>query len=142
MISTSGRYWSVGITVTWVPFAERINDEPFSGWHARLDFHDEGHCNNDPDSGMVSTGGRLFTRYPVRDGEVRTGLSAAIDTLIADAKKLDIDMTSSTTKRPWIFYEGDGENPEYPPPEGWSDMLAAEAKRVGFDSYHTHIPVS
>lgn len=140
MISSSGRYWSVGITVAWAPFAERIAGKIYSGWHARLDFHDDGHCDNDPDAGRVSTDGRLFTRYPVRDGEIRTGLSAAIDTLLTDAKKLGIEMVPSASKRPGLFYEGDAKSAEHPPPEGWRNLLAAEAERVGFDSYETRTP--
>lgn len=138
MISNSGRYWSTGITVTWAPFAERINGEPYDGWHAKLDYQDDGFANNDPEAGRVSTEGSLHTRYPVRNAKMRSGLSIAVDTLIADAERLGIEfIATSPDSEPWLFYRGDGEDAEHPPPDGWRDTLADEAKRIGFRSYAT-----
>jgi hypothetical protein len=138
MISKSGRYWSTGITVTWSPLAERINDEPYSGWHAKLDYSDDGFANNDPDAGQVSTEGTLYTRYPVRNAKIRSGLSVAVDALIADAERLNIEFIgTSAYPEPWLYYRGDGEDAEHPPPDGWRETLAAEAGRIGFRSYAT-----
>lgn len=138
MISKSGRYWSTGITVTWAPFAERINGEPYGGWHAKLDYSDDGFADNDPDTGRVSTEGALYTRYPVRDAKIRSGLSIAIDTLLADAKRLGIELiTVEPNSEPWLFYRGDGEDADHPPPDGWRETLTTEAERVGFRSYAT-----
>ncbi|MFD3740432.1 hypothetical protein [Streptomyces sp. NPDC058629] len=138
MISKSGRYWTTGITVTWVPFAERINDEPYAGWHAKLDYTDDGFANNDPDAGEVSTEGTLHTRYPVRSAKIRSGLSIAIDTLMADANRLGIEFIGvEPDPEPWLYYQGDGEDSENPPPEGWRETLTVEAQRVGFRSYLT-----
>jgi hypothetical protein len=138
MISTSGRYWSTGITVTYAPFAERINGEPYPGWHASLDYRDDGFTNNNPETVQVSTEGSLHTRYPVRSSKVRTGLSIAIDTLIADAERLGITFTTLPGNRgPHLYYDGDGENEAHPAPEDWRDLLAAEAERLGWSSYAT-----
>ncbi|WP_369212717.1 hypothetical protein [Streptomyces flavofungini] len=138
MISKSGRYWSTGITVTWAPLAERINDEPYGGWHAKLEYRDDGFADNDPDAGQVSTEGTLYTRYPVRNAKIRSGLSIAVDTLLADAKRLGIEFIGvGGDSEPWLFYEQDGESEEHPPPDGWRETLATEAERVGFRSYAT-----
>jgi hypothetical protein len=138
MISKSGRYWSTAITVTYAPFAERINGEPYPGWHASLDYRDDGFTDNDPETGAVSTEGSLRTRYPVRDAKIRQGLSIAIDTLIADAERLGITFTTLPGNRgPHLFYDGDGENETHPAPEGFRDILAAEADRLGWSSYTT-----
>lgn len=135
MISKSGRYWSTGITVTWAPFAERVNGEPYGGWHAKLDYSDDGFADNDPDAGQVSTEGTLCTRYPVRDAKTRSGLAVAVDNLLADAKRLGIEFNAAGFSAPFLYYKGDGENEEYPPPDDWRGMLAAEAERIGFISY-------
>jgi hypothetical protein len=138
MISKSGRYWSTGITVTWAPLAERINGEPYGGWHAKLDYSDDGFADNDPDTAQVSTEGTLHTRYPVRDAKIRSGLSIAIDTLLADARRLGVELIAvGPDSEPWLFYRGDGEDSEHPPPNGWRETLTAEAERVGLRSYST-----
>ncbi|MEW1548398.1 hypothetical protein [Streptomyces tsukubensis] len=135
MISKSGRYWSIGITVTYIPLAGHLNNEPHSGWHAKLNYRD-GIANNDPATGQIAIQGTLYTRYPVHSTKIRSGLSIALDTLIADAKRLGIEFRAATPgTEPWLFYQGDGEDADYPPPDGWRETLAAEAVRVGFRSY-------
>ncbi|MCX4405922.1 MULTISPECIES: hypothetical protein [unclassified Streptomyces] len=138
MISNSGRYWSSAITVTYSPFAERINDEPSGGWHAKLEYQDDGFADNDPDAGQVSTEGTLYTRYPVSDAKIRSGLSIALDTLLDDARRLGIEFVAvGGDTVPCLFYRGDGEDAEHPPPDGWRETLAAEAERIGFRSHAT-----
>jgi hypothetical protein len=61
MISKSGRYWSTGITVV----------KSNSRWTASLDYCDDGFADDDPDAGLISTEGKLHTRYGVRDGDTR-----------------------------------------------------------------------
>lgn len=136
MISKSGRYWSTGINVTYAPSAERINGELYPGWHACLDYQDDGFADNDPETERVSTEGKLFTRYPVRNAKIRQGLSIALDTLIADAERLGVTFTTLPGHRgPNIFYDGDGENEIHPAPEDFRDILATEADRLGWSSY-------
>lgn len=137
MISKSGRYWSTGITVTYSEFATRIDGTPYPGWAASLDYCDDGFADDDPDAGLVSTEGHLHTRYPVRDAKTRSGLSVAVDALVADAKRLGIEFNAASFQAPFLYYKGDGENEEYPPPDGWRETLAVEAARIGFISYDT-----
>lgn len=138
MISKSGRYWSTGITVTYSEFATRIDDVPYPGWAASLDYCDDGFADDDPEAGLVSTQGQLHTRYPVRDAKTRSGLSVAVDALVADAKRLGVEfITTSGTDAPFLFYRGDGESEDYPAPDGWRKTLASEAARIGFVSYDT-----
>src|ERR1051326_919684 len=123
--TTSTAYWSVGITVTY-----SYSGGGRYGWGASLEFLDDGCCSDDADAGQVSTQGKLATRYYVSDGERVSGLSAAVDALIADAQQLGIQFNN-----PGLYYDGDGEDPESPPPDGWKVLLEAEAARIGWKSY-------
>lgn len=136
MISSSGRYWSTGITLHWQENSARIEDELFSGWYASLDYRDDGFADNDSETGRISTEGTLHTRYAVLDSKTRTGLSLAIDTLLTDAERLGIDF-SHVTVGPFLYYKGDGEDPDHVPPADWRNMLAAEAERIGWPSAYT-----
>ena len=121
-------YWSVGITVTWMPRAHWSEDVSRSGWQASLDFLDDGFCDNeDTDAGLVSTQGHLQTRYFVSDGENESGLTVALDVLLTDAQRLGI-----TFKEPTLTYRGDGEDENYPPPVGWKQDIAEQAHRLGW----------
>jgi hypothetical protein len=127
MISNTGRYWSTGITVCWRDTFDRSTATPADTWAASLDFLDSGFADDDPDAGKVSTEGTLRTRYFVHDGNTVSGLSVAVDTLIADAKRLGIGFND-----PCLYYQGDGEGGDYPPPNGWREILAAESERIGW----------
>jgi hypothetical protein len=123
MISKSGRYWSTGITVHW---------SADWGWAASLDYLDDGFANDNPDSGDVSTEGTLHTRYCVRDGYNVSGLTATVDALVADAKRLGIEFQTELGG-PHLFYKGDGESGDFPPPAGWREILSTEAARLGWE---------
>lgn len=128
MISKDGanRYWATGIVVWW--------DTHNSGWHATCDYYDDGWIgDNDTDRGQVSTQGTLGTRYAARDGERMAGLSVAIATVKADAERLGIRFWGPTACPPALYYRGDGEDRDYPAPDGWCELLAAEAGRMGWD---------
>jgi hypothetical protein len=99
-------YWSSGITVTYQPSAQ--------GWLASATFYDDGFGRSDADTGEISTTGVLGSRYFVRDGHERDGLTAAIDTVKADAERLGI-----TWRDPALFVPADGDDPQQPlPPAG------------------------
>lgn len=118
-------YWATGITVRY--------DTHNRGWVATADYHDDGFVGDDnPDEGRVSTEGRLTTRYAVRDGDTVSGLSAAVDAIVADAAQLGIRFWNPTDGVPGLWYDGDGENRNYVPPEGWRDLLTTEAARIGW----------
>ncbi|WP_275558466.1 hypothetical protein [Streptomyces sp. 5-6(2022)] len=131
MISKSGCYWSTGITVAWSPRARTINGQAHPGWKASAE--------------KISTQGHLETRYfvtdtdipstPLRPGENLSGLTVAVDALITDAERLGIDFMSWSDQQPMLYYKGDGEDADYPAPEGWRDMLKAEAERIGWGTY-------
>lgn len=145
MISKSGHYWSTGITVTWSPRARTINGQAHPGWKASAAFLDDGFANDDVAAGKISTQGHLETRYFVTDtdipsthlrpGENLSGLTAAVDALITDAERLGIDFKIWSDQQPTLYYKGDGEDADYPAPEGWRDMLKVEAERIGWGTY-------
>ncbi len=124
-------YWSVGITVRWRENSGGDASGSRSGWDAWADFYDDGFCDDDADAGRVSTQGRLATRYAVSDGTTVAGLTAAIDALLVDAQKLGVEFRG-VADGPTLYYDSDGRRPEYPPPPGWRQTLAAEAKRIGW----------
>lgn len=118
---TADRYWSTGITV------HCRNGK----WGAELDFYDSSRDDN-PDTGQISTQGKLTTRYMVGGGQHVTGLRAAIDAVVAAAERLNIEYRGTTPDQPSVYYKGDGEWSDYPPPDGWQELLAAEASRIGW----------
>lgn len=128
------RYWSTGSTVEFAEHVGTSNGVPRDGWAAGLDFLDDGFNSDDPARRSISTEGTLRTRYYVSDADV-SGLSIALDVLIADAKRLGIEFSGGIGEKPSIYYPRDGEDEERPPPEGWPDLLKAEAERLGWQTY-------
>lgn len=103
-------YWSTGISI------QKIDDK----WSVSLDYKDDGWAGDEG----VSTEGHLRCRYGQLD------LSAAIDTLKADAERLGI--TFDTGIGPRIYYPGDGEWKDVEYPEGWRLIADAQAVRLGW----------
>ncbi len=115
-------YWSSGITFTYrYPSPQ--------GWLASATFYDDGFGRSDADTGEISTTGVLATRYYVRDGHERDGLTAAIDAVKADAERLGI-----TWRDPALFVPADGGDPQQPLPAGWRSLLDEQATRLGWDN--------
>ncbi|WP_372344766.1 hypothetical protein [Streptomyces sp. KL116D] len=137
MISKTGRYWSTGITVVWSERAHTINGVPHGGWGASLDFCDDGFVDSKTENGEISTQGTLRTRYFIQDDNGASGLTTAINSLIEDAGRLDIDFQSWDTEAPMLYYKGDGEDPAFEPPSGWRETLRVEAARIGWRTYET-----
>ena len=103
-------YWSTGIMIA------LIDDQ----WHVTMEFLDDGFCD------QKSTQGTLVCRYLCDD------LTESIDILKADAERLGI-----IWKDPTLYYQGDGEDEEwYPPPEGWKELIVAQARRLGWRSVY------
>lgn len=127
-------YWSTGITVRYGYAAQGRQ-----GWAARLTYLDAGFCNDDPANGVISTEGALHTRYMVAEAEGADVLTAVIDALKADAERLGIDFHGSGST-PCLYYEGDGEDPDYPPPYGWQRMLAEQSARLGWKPLYAAEP--
>lgn len=137
MISTkSGGYWAGGITV-------RYRDEGrVQAWAGSVDFFDDGLGNDNVDTRQISTEGTLRTRYFVESYSAEIALAAVIDTLIVDATRLGIRFRGTVAEKPELLYDGDSENAEFPPPEGWKHMLRMQADRIGWDSYRVDAEAS
>lgn len=131
MITHDTGYWSTGITV------KHHNGK----WAASVDFLDNGFANDDPDKGHISTEGKLHTRYFIADGEQVDGLTAAIDTVRADAERLGI-IWRSDDDVPTIYMKGDGEDPEWPAPDGWHELVNAQAERIGWTPSYRYLETS
>jgi hypothetical protein len=129
----TGRYWATAIIVKWHEHAGSSGGEPFSGWSGSVDFLDDGFCDDNADAARVSTEGTLRTRYAVQDGQTVPGLRVVIDTLIADAARLEIRFGVGD-QQPTIFYKGDGEDSGWSPPPRWQQMLSDECARLGWES--------
>ena len=123
-------YWSTGIIVRY-----GYSGMNLYGWGASADFYDSGFCDDNPDAAAVSTQGRLNTRYFVREG---TGpdadaLAAAVDAVKRDAERLGITWGVDSAVRPSVYYIGDGEDEDYPPPAGWRELVNAQSVRLGWN---------
>lgn len=131
MIPTDSEYWSTGIVLTWQP--ERPGHA--EAWSAHLDYLDEGFLDDEPAAGRISTEGTLRTRYPVEDVDGVNVLAVVLDVLIADAERLGIVWRNSVDGWPMLYYRGDGEDDDYPPPAGYRELLREQAERVGWATY-------
>lgn len=135
ILTKSPGYWSTGITLTWTAHAGYRDGEPHPGWSATADYLDDGFCSDETDMNQVSTEGVLRTRYAIPDGATRSALTVVIYTMLADAAKLGITFTGAGLGLPMLYYRGDGEDADYPPPPGWHTLLIEQAKRIGWATY-------
>lgn len=110
-------YWATGITVKW---------SEHYGWIAHVDFYDDGFAEDG------STEGTLRCRYWSKDHS-EDALARQIDLVKADAERLGITFaTLSFAQTPLLYYQGDGEDPEWPPPPDWREILGRQATRLGW----------
>jgi FAD/FMN-containing dehydrogenase len=121
-----GGYWATGVTV---------DHHPDYGWIATVEFHDDGFAE------QGSTEGILRTRYFCGDGvlvsdKVTDALTTQIDLVIADAERLGIAFGRYPELPPAVYYKGDGEDPDYPAPDGWRTLLNRQAARLGWHCHH------
>ncbi len=140
MISTkSGGYWATGITLR---YRDARGDRAES-WGGSVDFYDDGFAgDDDAATRQISTEGTLRTRYFVKGRPAEVALAAVIDTLILDAERLGIRFRGTVSDKPVLLYDGDGDNADFPPPDGWKYMLWMQADRIGWDSYRVETEVS
>jgi hypothetical protein len=118
-----GEYWATGITLKHV----------IDGWTGSIAFLDDGFVSDSPAEGILSTEGSLHTRYVVR-ADHETALTAIVDVLLRDAERLGI-----AWRYRHLYYHGDGEDPDQPPPDGWRQLLAAECARIGWDNVYDEL---
>lgn len=122
-------YWATGITVRYGYHGSGMYD-----WSAEVRFRDDGSAGDgDTDSAAVTTEGTLKTRYLVCEGTDPDidALAVVIDAVKADAERLGITW-SGWSGLPTVYYQGDGDDEGYPPPDGWRDMVNAQAIRLGW----------
>jgi hypothetical protein len=120
-------YWSTGIVVAY-------SDWHGGAWSAEVEYFDSGFCDDDAANGIISTQGKLNTRYAVRDGSEAT-LTAVIDVIKADAERLGITFRAGGGA-PNVYYKGDGENGNYPPPPNWRGLIDAQSRRLGWQTVY------
>jgi hypothetical protein len=113
------KLYSVGIIV-WYGYGGGTK----YGWWAKVEYEDFGHC----DRGSVA--GSIATKYA-------DDIRYSINTIKADAEKLTIEFVETFPgPGPCLFYLQDGDSNDYPPPDGWRDLLEDEARRIGFHSIY------
>jgi hypothetical protein len=105
-------YWTTGIVLK---YHER-------DWSLHLDFLDNGWCQD------ASTQGTLALRYRISTEK----LPAALDTLIADAKRLGITFRTEPDLTPTLYVPGDGENTDETYHPDWRRIVARQCHRLGW----------
>jgi len=113
-------YWTTGIVVLFAPPAPCSDKPRYGAW---LEFFDDGWAQDG------STEGKLRIRY------VETDLAAALDVLIADAKRLGIEFKNVIGDAPILYVKGDGEDVSVYLPADWGEQLQAQATRLGWATY-------
>lgn len=108
------RLFSVGIIVHL-----GYTDSREHGWFAELRWIDGSH------GGAGAVEGAIRTTYAVPT------LSEAVDLVLGIADRLGVLLLPGESGHR-LFYRGDGEDPHYPPPPMWREILAREARRRGW----------
>ncbi|MBD3251238.1 hypothetical protein GF380_02080 [Candidatus Uhrbacteria bacterium] len=54
-----------------------------------------------------------------------------MDSVIASAERIDV-----TFRNPSVYYLSDGQSKDYPPPDGWKDMIHSECERLGWNDVY------
>ena len=124
MNDQTGKYWANGITVTYLqPYGERPG-----AWKADLDFFSGSGFQR------VSTEGEIRTNF-VQDAASHFSLPQCIDALLGCARDLGIRVFDPAGRHVSLYYAGDGESEQFPPPDGWRDLLREQAQRLGWATY-------
>lgn len=114
-----GTLWTTGITVKY-----GYGGSDKHGWTADINWYDDGFCSENTVEGIIKT------RYFVED------ISRAIDLVLEVLKKFSIPFTKERGgDEPFLFYKGDGEDENWPPPKGWEKLLKKEAEKRGWKTY-------
>jgi hypothetical protein len=124
-------YRAPGITVA---FHKGTAGRGADGWTAEAEYLDDGNGDDLPDAGRISTQGRLHTSYKVKvtGGASELVLAAVVDAVKADAERLGIRFDDDAGGGPRVFYKGDGESDDCPPPDDWRVMVDRQAVRLGW----------
>ncbi len=91
------------------------------GWNAKINWQDSKFA----ESGAVE--GVIRTRY------FEPTLTQAINAILEVAEQWELK--TLPTLPPALYYEGDSENKDFPPPENWKAVLKKEAELRGWETY-------
>jgi len=89
------------------------------GWWAKCHWQDNKFCE------PKTVEGNIRTRY------AETTITEAIDAVLEVVNSFGLKLNKEFS----LFYEGDEENTEYPPPEGWKLILQREAGNRHWRTY-------
>lgn len=113
--------WSTGVKVDYSVGA---------GWAATLEWQSSSSLTE----GVISTYSRAST------------LAESIDMVMNHVEAMNILFINMEAPVPVLWYQGDGDSPQYVPPENWRELLREEAQkrgwityrqdRIGYESFH------
>ncbi len=126
-------YWATGIVVRY-----GYSGMDLYGWGAEVKFYDNDFCDDNTDTGTISTEGTLHTRYLVRegDGPDADALSAAIDVVKRDADRLGVRFRTDGAAAATVYYQGDGEDEDWPLSDSRREMMNVQARRLGWEPFY------
>jgi len=110
--------WSVGITLKFGYAGGGLY-----GWWAWVDFENSAEPVTD---GCMS--GRVSTKYGI-------DICKAIDQVLELCSQIGVEFIEHADCLPAVYYLQDGDSKDYPPPEGWREILKAQADRIGWNTY-------
>lgn len=67
-----------------------------------------------------------------------TDLSEVIDGLIANAKDLSVSIGLPNVLKPSLLLHAEGEDPEYPAPENWRQVIQDQCDRLGWTNIYAN----
>ncbi|MFD7521410.1 hypothetical protein [Paenibacillus chitinolyticus] len=106
---------AIGITLTYRSGKEDITQ----GWRAKLCWADGAFLEDH------TIEGEIINRYFVQE------IGKAIDYVLEVATQFNLPIWKEFA----LWYSEDGADNDYPPPDGWTELLAAEAHKRGWRSY-------
>ncbi|WPS85602.1 hypothetical protein SMD22_00655 (plasmid) [Brevibacillus halotolerans] len=112
--------FTTGITVFCAPIETNKSVERY-GWMASLDWQEPGIDKPKTVQGTIKT--RYFEET----------LEEAIETVLTLAAQWGIK--PFPTMNMFLYYKGEGEDTDFPPPENYREMLRMEAERRGWETY-------
>lgn len=110
--------WATGVTLKY-----GYSGGGLYGWTAEICWFDNKFCED------KAVQGRIVTRY------FEESIELAIDTVMEVFEQFNIKKTDNEFIGFNLYYEGDGEDKEWPPPEGYRKLLRDEAEKRGWKTY-------
>jgi len=113
--------WSTGIVL-------KCNEK---SWWTTVEFRGDDALSTDD---LLPDGyeGKVSTRYALP-------LSEAIDRILELCARIGVTFPDTPYSR-YLYYEGDGESKDWPPPNNWRRLLREQAERIGWQTYRLNEP--